>query len=81
MFCPLCGTELSEAGDCPSCGQARPNIDALPKPAVTAPAHDPSYSIGCAVISIFVGIGIGILICVGFAYSVLHEFEFSPMRK
>jgi hypothetical protein len=31
MYCPKCGTPLPEHGDCPSCGQLRPKLDATPQ--------------------------------------------------
>ncbi len=79
MFCPRCGTQLPEAGDCPSCGQARPTLDAPPTPPVTGPGPDPANAIGCGLggvaIGILVGIGVGILICIGYIYSVLNAFR------
>lgn len=78
MFCPRCGTELPEAGDCPSCGQARPTLDAPPTPQVTVPGTDRANAIGCGLgslaIGVLVGIGVSILICIGYLNEIGNAF-------
>jgi hypothetical protein len=50
MFCPKCGIKLPDTGgDCPSCGPAS--------------LHPTGWELGCFSFGVFIGVGVGILIC------------------
>ena len=76
MFCPRCGTKLPDAGDCPACGQQRPNLD--PPPSGAESDRNPARAVGCGlggiVIGVLLGIGVGILICMGIFSNILNDF-------
>jgi hypothetical protein len=75
MFCPKCGLQLPEKGDCPSCGQPRVSLDAAPRPVqyVEVPVIRSRSGRGWSrvIIGLIIGLVVGILICLGMLSSTL----------
>lgn len=64
MFCPKCGKQLPEAGDCPVCGQSRPSLG-------------PLRAVGCGLsgvaLGILAGVVVGVLICMGILSTFMRD--------
>lgn len=73
-YCQNCGKALPETGDCHFCVDRRSDIERKDQVAVPAlPVAPVGCGLGGATLGILVGIGVGIMICIGLLSTFLTD--------
>jgi hypothetical protein len=75
VFCPKCDTYLPERGDCPTCGEPRPDVNILAMGATVSRREVPPVTrrrlLGGMGVVIFFALAVGLAVCVWVLLQVL----------